>query len=122
LKKKQYYIYVGQLKKDFAKTKKAKKKNPDADLTKSCIYVGYSDKPPQERWDQHLNQARNDKGPLFSRVAARWGENYLHWKKFKKHNPIPTKKLAEKLEEKIALHYRDKGFTVWSDKLPYINK
>ena len=25
-------------------------------------------------------------------------------------------------EKKIAIKYRDKRFTVWSDKLPYINK
>ena len=122
MKKKQYYVYVGQLKKDFAKTKKAKKKNPNADPNKSCLYVGYSDKPPRERWNQHLNRARNKKGPLFSKVAAKWGENYIHWKKFDEYNPIKTKSLAKRLEKKIAIKYRDKRFTVCSDKLPYINK
>ena len=33
---------------------------------------------------------------------------------------LRTRKEAERLEEKIAKKYRDKGFTVWSDKLPFI--
>lgn len=117
---KKYYVYVGQLSKDFAKTKKAKKKNNDANLNKSCLYVGHSDKPPRKRWKQHLEKARNNKGKLYSNVAAEYGENYIHWKKFQRYNPLRTRKEAERLEEKIAKKYRDKGFTVWSDKLPFI--
>ena len=55
-------------------------------------------------------------------MAAKWGENYIHWKKFKRYNPINTRKEAERLEEEIAIKYRDKGFTVWSDKFPFIDK
>ena len=117
-----YYVYVGQLSKEFANTRKAKRKNIDADLNKSCLYVGHSNKEPRERWKQHLERARNNKGRLFSPVAAKWGENYIHWRKFNHYNPINSRQEAEKLEEKIAIKYRDKGFTVWSDKLPLVDK
>ena len=117
-----FYVYIGQLKKEFAKTKKAKRKNTNPDPEKCGLYVGYSIKPPKERWNQHLTKARNSKGKLFSSVAAKWGENYLHWKKFNNHNPLSTKDEAKKLEKKLALKYRDKRFAVWSDALPYIDK
>jgi len=123
MSKKKYYVYVGQLRKEFALTKKAKRKNLNADPQKPCLYVGYSEKPPEERWSQHLNRARKKNGdPLFSRIAAKWGENYIHWKKFERFNPIESKAEAEKLEGLIAKYYRFKKFTVWSDKLPYVDK
>lgn len=119
-KEQKYYVYIGQLKKEFALTKAAKDKNPNADTDKTCLYVGYSTKPPRERWNQHLTKVRTKKGyPLFSRKAAKWGENYIHWKKFKKYNPIYSSdsEEAEKVEKMLAEKYRDKGHTVWSDKL-----
>jgi len=118
----QYYVYIGQLKKEFAKSKKAKQKNKNPDPNKFGLYVGYSSKPPKERWSQHLTKARNKKGRLYSKVAADWGENYIHWKKFEKYNPLKTIEDAKALEKKIAIKYRDKNFAVWSDALPYLDK
>ena len=115
-----YYIYVGQLRKEFAKSKKAKLKNENPDPEKHGLYVGYSSKEPKVRWRQHLKKERNSKGPLFSRVAAKWGENYIHWRKFKDINPISSKNKAKKLEREIAIKYRDKGIATWSDALPYL--
>ena len=106
----QYYVYIGQLKKEFAKSKKAKQKNRNPDPNKFGLYVGYSSKPPKERWSQHLTKARNKKGRLYSKVAADWGENYIHWKKFEKYNPLKTIEDAahafgaEFKEEKIGNH------------------
>jgi len=117
-----YYVYVGQLRKEFAKSKKAKLKNENPDPNKVGLYVGYSSKPPKERWQQHLTKARNKKGRLYSLVAAEWGENYIHWKKFQKHKPVKSISKAKKLEREIAIKYRDKGFATWSDALPYLNK
>ena len=62
-----------------------------------------------------------ERGKLYSDVAADWGERYIHWKKFKKHNPIDTKTAAKEMEKKIAIKYRDKGYAVWSDQLPYLD-
>ena len=121
LKKKQkFYVYIGQLQKEFANTKAAKSKNPNADPNKTCLYVGYSTKPPRERWKQHLTKARTKNGyPLYSKKAAKWGENYIHWKKFKKYNPIysTTADKAKNIEKSLAKKFRDKGHTVWSDML-----
>ncbi len=121
---KEYYIYVGQLSKEFVRSSKAKKKNnninPKYDFG---LYVGYSSKPPRERWDQHLKKAKSKKGiKIFSKVAAKWGENYIHWKKFQKYNPVKSISKAKALERKIAIKYRDKGYAVWSDKIPYLNE
>jgi len=101
-KKEVYYIYVGQLRKEFAKSSKAKKKNANPDPEKFGLYVGYSVKPPKERWVEHLTRAKNKKGhKIYSVVAAKWGENYIHWKKFQKHNiSLNTKKDAKILEKK----------------------
>ena len=117
----EYYIYVGQLRREFAKSKKAKLKNENPDPNKVGLYVGYSSKPPKERWKQHLTKARNKRGRLYSKVAAEWGENYIHWRKFQDCNPIKSKSKAKKLEKKIAIKYRDKGYAVWSDQLQYLD-
>ena len=117
-----YFVYIGQLRKEFAKSKKAKLKNENPDPNKHGLYVGISKKKPRERWKQHLNKERNKNGPLYSRVAAKWGENYIHWKKFKGINPISNETKAKKVEREIAIKYRDKGFATWSDALPYLKK
>ena len=117
-----FYVYVGQLRKEFAQSKKAKLKNEKIDPKKVGLYVGYSSKPPKERWKQHLTKARNKKGRLYSKIAAEWGENYIHWKKFEKHNPISSLSKAKQLEKEIAVKYRDKGYATWSDALPYLTK
>ena len=116
-----YYVYVGQLRKEFARTPKAKLKNKNPDPNKVGLYVGYSSKPPKERWNQHLTKARNKRGRLYSKVAAEWGERFIHWKKFKVHNPIYSKTKAEEMEKEIAIKFSDKGYAVWSDQLPYLN-
>ena len=61
-KKQKFYVYIGQLKKEFALSTKARKKNVDPDPNKFGLYVGSSSKLPKERWKQHLTKARNKKG------------------------------------------------------------
>jgi len=117
-----YYVYVGQLSKDFAKSAKAKSKNSNPDINKVGLYVGYSVKPPRKRWKEHLKKAKNSKGNLYSKVAAKWGEPCLHWEKFQMHNPLTSIKDAKRLEKEIAKKYRNKGYATWSDALPYLKK
>ena len=119
-KKQIFYVYVGQLKKEFAFTNDARNKNSNIDPNKSCLYVGYSSKPPRERWNQHLTGSMSKKGhKLDSRITRKWAENYIHWKKFEKFNPIysTTNVKAKKIEKLIAEKYSDKGHAVWSDML-----
>ena len=54
---KKYCVYIGQLSKDFAKSPKAKNSNPN--VNKVGLYVGYSVKPLEKRWKEHLAKARN---------------------------------------------------------------
>ncbi|MFL3004672.1 MAG: GIY-YIG nuclease family protein [Candidatus Neomarinimicrobiota bacterium] len=120
--KNKYYVYIGQLSKYFAISPKAKLKNIHPDPNRVGLYVGYSIKTPEKRWKQHLTKARNSRGRLFSKIAAKWGEPYLHWKKFRKFNPVHSIKEAKRLEKKLAEKYRDKGYATWSDALPYRDK
>lgn len=45
------------------------RKHPDLAL----VYAGESTRTPEERFEQHKSQARNRKGPVYSRVVARHG-------------------------------------------------
>ena len=120
--KRKYYVYVGQLSKDFARSSKSKSKNSNANNDKVGLYVGYSVKPPKKRWKEHLTRAKNHRGKLYSEVAAKWGEPRLHWEKFQKYNPLNSRIEAKRLEKEIAKKYRDKGYATWSDALPYLKK
>lgn len=41
------------------------------------VYVGQTSKDPQDRLNIHLSQARNSRGPLYSRVVSRHGIRLL---------------------------------------------
>lgn len=121
-KKQKYYVYIGQLRKEFALSVKARKKNVDPDPNKFGLYVGSSSKSPKERWKQHLTKARNRRGKLYSKVASEWGMNYIHWRKFKKFNPIHSRVDAERIEKELAMKYSAKGYATWSDQLPNVKE
>jgi hypothetical protein len=109
-----YYVYVIELDKEFALTRKAREANPKQDLKKPCIYVGSSSKTPEERFSEHMKGARNSRGPLFSRVVYRYGKCLLP-KEYKKYNPIDTREQALEMERKLTDKYRRQGYTVWSN-------
>ena len=44
----------------------------------------------------------------WSNVAAKWGENYIHWKKFEDLNPLKTRSDAEMLEKELAIKFSKK--------------
>lgn len=68
-----YFVYVIELDKAFAETSRARQVNPHARSDKPCIYVGSSSRTPEERFHQHVEGARNPRGPLFSRIVKRYG-------------------------------------------------
>jgi len=43
-----YYVYVIELENRVRKTRKFIKANPNMDLTKPCVYVGQSVRPPEK--------------------------------------------------------------------------
>lgn len=109
-----YYVYVIELDKEFALTRKAREANPKQDLKKPCIYVGSSSKTPEERFREHVKGARNSRGPLFSRVVYRYGKRLLP-SEYRKYNPINTREEALEMEQKLTYKYRKQGYTVWSN-------
>ena len=109
-----YYVYVIELDKEFALTKRAREANPKQNLNKPCIYVGHSSKTPEERFREHMIGARNSRGPLFSRVVYMWGKCLLR-KEYTKYNPIDTREEALEMERKLTNKYRNQGYTVWSN-------
>ncbi|MFC2012124.1 GIY-YIG nuclease family protein [Chloroflexota bacterium] len=109
-----YYVYVIELDREFARTPKAKNANPDADMNKACIYVGSSSKEPEVRFREHTEGARNDRGPLYSRVAYRYGVKLLP-ALYKRYNSMKTQSEAKAKEKELTRTYRKKGYTVWSN-------
>jgi len=114
----QYYVYVIGLKPEFAKTKAAKKQNPNYvhSKNKRCYYVGYSSKTPEERYHQHITGYINEKGhKIYSPKVYNYGykRNGLRPKKYKKYNPISTKDEAMKIEIELAEKLRKKGHCVY---------
>lgn len=46
---------------------------PRADLALPWVYVGETSLTPEERFDQHMKMATNNRDPLYSRVVAKHG-------------------------------------------------
>ena len=109
-----YYVYVIELDREFSNTSRAKKANPDAKIDKPCIYVGSSSKTPEERFHEHIEGARNKKGPLFSRIVNRYGVR-LRPRLYQRYNPLKTRGEAEAREQELTIKYRKRGYTVWSN-------
>ena len=110
--KRKYYIYVIELKKEVLKEKKFLKENPEHNPEKPCVYVGYSSKTPEKRFEEHLSGARNKKGRLFNKYAKKYGLR-LKPRLYKIHNPLESKEEAMKMEEEKARRLRKRGYAVW---------
>lgn len=106
-----YRIYVLSLKKEVLKSKKIRKQNPNYKEGSPCYYVGITSKDPAERALQHKNAARNEKGPLFSRMAHKYYNGLT--KKYSTLSPMKTKAEAEAKEEEIANKLKSEGKGVW---------
>ena len=116
--KRQYYVYVIGLKPSFAKTKAAKKQNPNfvSGLNKRCYYVGYTSDTPELRYKKHITGYKNKKGySTSSPKVFNYGyrKNGLRPRQYKKYNPIATKDEAQKTEVELAERLRKKGHCVY---------
>ena len=106
--KSEYYVYVIGLKPSFAKTKSAKKQNPNfvSGPNKRCYYIGYSSLKPEERYKKHMTQARSKKGghKISSGKVYNYGykRNGLRPRRYKNINPLSSQKMAEKKEIELA--------------------
>ncbi len=112
--KMKYYVYVIGLKSSFAKTRAAKKQNPNfvPGPNKRCYYVGYSSNTPEVRYNQHITGYINKKGhKIFSKIVDKYGykRNGLRPSRFKDINPLTSKVAAMKKEVELAENLRKKG-------------
>ncbi len=107
-----YSIYVIELDKSILKVRAFQRENPDYIEGKPCVYVGYSKKTPEERFNEHITGARNKRGPLFSRKVKKYGLR-LKPKLYKSHNPMETKQEAIDMEVEKARRLRKRGYGVW---------
>lgn len=109
-----YCVYVIELDREFAGTRKARKANPHRDPNKPCVYVGYTSKIPETRFKEHMGGARNENGPIYSKVVKEYGIR-LRPRLYEKYNPIGTQEQAMGIEVLLAERLRKRGYTVWQN-------
>lgn len=110
-----YTLYVIEIKRKVARVNKFKKKNPAYAQAKRCVYVGMTSKTPELRLQEHLTRAVGKKGnKLFSTMVARYGKkDGLIKRLYRNYQDLPTKRLAEEAEERLARKLRKRGYGVW---------
>lgn len=110
-----YQVYVVELsKKVFSENAKFRAANPQFNGVLECLYVGMTSKTPAERLKQHKTGYRNKKGhKLSANIVEKYGR-YLRPSLYDHINEKPmTREEALKMEEKLALDLRRKGYAVW---------
>jgi predicted GIY-YIG superfamily endonuclease len=88
--------------------------NPQFNGVLECLYVGMTSKSPKERFEQHKSGFRNKKGhKLSSNIVQNYG-SYLRPSLYNHINLKPMTRIeALKMEEKLSLELRRKGYAVW---------
>ena len=111
--KSEFYIYVIELDKSILKLKAFRKENPDYIEGKPCVYVGYSSKTPEERFEQHITGAKSKKGhPIYSKKVKKYGLR-LKPRLYNSSNPIKSQDEAMEMEVQKAKRLRKRGYGVW---------
>jgi len=110
----QYRVYVIELsKKVFTESTKFRAANPQFNGVLQCLYVGMTSKTPRERFEQHKSGYRNKKGhKLSSNIVQKYGM-YLRPSLYNHIDPMSTRSVALKMEEKLALELRRQRYAVW---------
>ena len=103
-----YNVYVIELDKEVIKSKKFRIRNPNLNPHKSCFYVGQTANDPEIRFKQHKEGYKSNS------FVRRYGIS-LRRRKYRKYNPIETRKEAEKFEQELTRKLRKKGHGVWSN-------
>ena len=110
-----YKVYVIELyKRVFTENTKFRLANPQFNGVLECLYVGMTSKTPAERLHQHKTGYINKKGHnLSASIVHKYG-SYLRPSLYDDINLKPmTREQALKMEEKVALDLRRKGYAVW---------
>jgi predicted GIY-YIG superfamily endonuclease len=110
-----YCVYVIELsRRVFSENAKFRAANPQFNGMLQCLYVGMTSKTPQERFLQHKSGYINKKGhKLSSNIVQKYG-TYLRPSLYNHlHGVSMTQEEALRMEEKLALELRRKGYAVW---------
>ena len=110
-----YQVYVIELsKRVFTENARFRAANPQFNGVLECLYVGMTSKSPAERFSQHKTGYRSKKGyNLASHLVWKYG-TFLRPSLYDHLNVEPmSRKEALKMEEKLALELRRKGYAVW---------
>ncbi len=110
-----YQVYVVELtKRVFTENAKFRAANPQFNGVLECLYVGMTSKTPSERLRQHKTGYVNKKGlKLSANIVQKYGI-YLCPSLYDHINlKIMNRQQALKMEEKLALDLRRKGYAVW---------
>ncbi len=110
-----YSVYVVELsKRVFTDNAKFRAANPQFNGVLQCLYVGMTSKTPAERLQQHKTGYVNKKGhKLSANIVEQYG-TYLRPSLYEHLNTKPmTQEEALKMEARLALDLRRKGYAVW---------
>ncbi|HLO80924.1 MAG TPA: hypothetical protein VK166_08200 [Chitinophagaceae bacterium] len=110
-----YQVYVIELsRRVFTENAKFRDANPQFKGVLQCVYVGMTSKTPAERFSQHKTGFVNKKGhKLSASIVQKYGL-YLRPSLYNHINEKPmTRQEALRMEEKLALDLRRKGYAVW---------
>jgi hypothetical protein len=110
-----YQVYVIELsKKVFTENRRFREANPQFNGVLECLYVGMTSKTPAERFKQHKLGTLSKKGQNLSSGIVRKYGNMLRPSLYNHLNLHPMNRAeALKMEEKLALELRKKGYAVW---------
>jgi hypothetical protein len=100
-----YNVYVIELSKDILFEAKFKKRNPNYQSSKPCVYVGMTGLDPDVRFDKHKA------GIQSNRYAKQYGLRLLP-DLYEGFNPLTYDEAIE-LEIEIGIDLRSAGFGVW---------
>ncbi len=109
-----YQVYVIELsKRVFTENARFCAANPQFNGVLECLYVGMTSKTPKERFEQHKTGGRSRKGHnLAASIVHKYG-TYLRPNLYNHIELMATRSEALKMEEKLALELRRKGYGVW---------
>lgn len=111
-----YYVYVVELtKRVYSENKRFREANPQFNGVLQCLYVGMTSKTPKQRFLQHKEDSKSQKGySLASPLVRKYGM-YLRPNLYNHLNPITSREEALDLEKKLTLYLRRQGYAVWSN-------
>ena len=100
-----YHVYVIELDPRIVNSRRFRDANPDRDILKPSVYVGYTSRTPEARFAQHKA------GIHANTFVQRFGTRLLP-KLYAYANPMPYN-AARDMEIELAIALREQGYGVW---------